>query len=30
MKLFAPIFRLKRRAKLMARNNKVPLNEALD
>lgn len=30
MKLSAPIFQLKRRAKLMARNNKVPLNEALD
>ncbi|UXT40302.1 AAA family ATPase [Agrobacterium tumefaciens] len=30
MKLSAPIFQLKRRAKLMARNNDVPLNEALD
>jgi replicative DNA helicase len=30
MKLSAPIFQLKRRAKLMARNNNVPLNEALD
>lgn len=30
MKLSAPIFQLKRRAKLMARNNGVPLNEALD
>lgn len=30
MKLSAPIFQLKRRAKLMARNNKLPLNEALD
>ncbi|TAX63227.1 DNA helicase [Rhizobium ruizarguesonis] len=30
MKLSAPIFQLKRRAKLMARNNSVPLNEALD
>jgi replicative DNA helicase len=30
MKLSAPIFQLKRRAKLMARNNAVPLNEALD
>lgn len=30
MKLSAPIFQLKRRAKLMARNNSIPLNEALD
>lgn len=30
MKLSAPIFQLKRRAKLMARNSNVPLNEALD
>lgn len=30
MKLSAPIFQLKRRAKLMARNNSVPLHEALD
>jgi replicative DNA helicase len=30
MKLSAPIFQLKRRAKLMARNNSVPLNEALN
>jgi replicative DNA helicase len=30
MKLSAPIFQLKRRAKLMARRNSVPLNEALD
>ncbi|KRB49975.1 DNA helicase [Rhizobium sp. Root708] len=30
MKLSAPIFQLKRRAKLMARNDKVPLNQALD
>lgn len=30
MKLSAPIFQLKRRAKLMARNNNIPLNEALD
>jgi replicative DNA helicase len=30
MKLSAPIFQLKRRAKLMARGNGVPLNEALD
>lgn len=30
MKLSAPIFRLKRRAKLMSRTGKVPLNEALD
>jgi replicative DNA helicase len=30
MKLSAPIFQLKRRAKLMARNGKTPLNEALD
>ncbi|MDO1585471.1 DNA helicase [Agrobacterium sp. DKPNP3] len=30
MKLSAPIFQLKRRAKLMARNDSVPLNEALD
>lgn len=30
MKLSAPIFQLKRRAKLMARSNSVPLNEALD
>ncbi|MDK1389947.1 DNA helicase [Sinorhizobium sp. 8-89] len=30
MKLSAPIFQLKRRAKLMARNNNVPLHEALD
>ncbi len=30
MKLSAPIFQLKRRAKLMARSNNVPLNEALD
>lgn len=30
MKLSAPIFQLKRRAKLMARKNSVSLNEALD
>lgn len=30
MKLSAPIFQLKRRAKLMARNSNVPLNVALD
>ncbi|TCU10012.1 DNA helicase [Rhizobium sullae] len=30
MKLSAPIFQLKRRAKLMARNSNVPLHEALD
>lgn len=30
MKLSAPIFQLKRRAKLMARKNNVPLHEALD
>lgn len=30
MKLSAPIFQLKRRAKLMARSNDIPLNEALD
>ncbi|KQU94696.1 DNA helicase [Ensifer sp. Root31] len=30
MKLSAPIFQLKRRAKLMARNNNFSLNEALD
>lgn len=30
MKLSAPIFQLKRRAKLMARNDSVSLNEALD
>ncbi|MHC1547815.1 DNA helicase [Phyllobacterium sp. K27] len=30
MRLSAPIFQLKRRAKLMARNKNVPLNEALD
>ncbi len=30
MKLSAPIFQLKRRAKLMARNNSVPLHEALN
>jgi replicative DNA helicase len=30
MRLSAPIFQLKRRAKLMARSNGVPLNEALD
>ncbi|TDW25906.1 KaiC protein [Rhizobium azibense] len=30
MKLSAPIFQLKRRAKLMARNNNVSLHEALD
>jgi len=30
MKLSAPIFQLKRRAKLIARNNSVPLNEALN
>ncbi|TQN62838.1 DNA helicase [Agrobacterium tumefaciens] len=30
MKLSAPIFQLKRRAKLRARNNSIPLNEALD
>ncbi|WFU91348.1 DNA helicase (plasmid) [Rhizobium sp. CC1099] len=30
MKLSAPIYQLKRRAKLMARNNDVSLNEALD
>jgi replicative DNA helicase len=30
MKLSAPIFQLKRRAKLMVRNSKTPLNEALD
>jgi len=30
MKLSAPIFQLKRRAKLMARNSSIPLNEALD
>lgn len=30
MKLSAPIFQLKRRAKLMARNNSIPLNEALN
>jgi len=30
MKLSAPIFQLKRRAKLMARNSNVPLNQALD
>ncbi|MGO7079337.1 DNA helicase [Rhizobium johnstonii] len=30
MKLSAPIFQLKRRAKLMARSNSVPLYEALD
>ncbi|MDE3826480.1 AAA family ATPase [Sinorhizobium meliloti] len=30
MKLSAPIFQLKRRAKLVARNNNVPLHEALD
>lgn len=30
MKLSSPIFQLKRRAKLMARNNAVPLHEALD
>jgi len=30
MKLSAPIFQLRRRAKLMARNEKVPLHEALD
>ncbi|RVI56812.1 DNA helicase, partial [Sinorhizobium meliloti] len=29
MKLSAPIFQLKRRAKLVARNNNVPLHEAL-
>ncbi len=30
MKLSAPIFQLRRRAKLMARKNSIPLNEALD
>ncbi len=30
MKLSAPIFKLKRRAKLIARNNSIPLNQALD
>jgi replicative DNA helicase len=30
MKLSAPIFQLKRRAKLMARNNDIPLHRALD
>ncbi|WP_254799462.1 DnaB-like helicase C-terminal domain-containing protein [Falsochrobactrum tianjinense] len=30
MKLSAPLFQLKRRAKLMARNNNVALHEALD
>jgi predicted ATP-dependent serine protease len=30
MKLSAPIFQLKRRAKLMARTNNVPLHKALD
>lgn len=30
MKLSAPIFQLKRRARLMARNKALPLNEALD
>ncbi len=30
MKLSAPIFRLKRRAKLLARSSKVPLHQALD
>jgi replicative DNA helicase len=30
MKLSAPIFQLKRRAKLVARNNDIPLHEALD
>jgi replicative DNA helicase len=30
MKLSAPMYQLKRRAKLMARNNNVPLHEALD
>lgn len=30
MKLSAPVFQLKRRAKLMARNDDIPLNEALD
>ena len=30
MKLSAPIFQLKRRAKLLARKNNVPLHEALD
>lgn len=30
MKLSAPIFQLKRRAKLITRNNNVPLHEALD
>lgn len=30
MKLSAPIFQLKRRAKLLARSNSVPLNQALD
>lgn len=30
MKLSAPVFQLKRRAKLMARNNGVPLHDALD
>ena len=30
MKLSAPVFQLKRRAKLMARAGNMPLNEALD
>jgi replicative DNA helicase len=30
MKLSAPVYQLKRRAKLMARNNSLQLNEALD
>jgi KaiC len=30
MKLSAPIYRLKRKAKLLARNNNIPLHEALD
>ncbi|CDI10123.1 Replicative DNA helicase (fragment) [Agrobacterium pusense] len=30
MKLSTPIFQLKRRAKLMVRNNAIPLHEALD
>jgi replicative DNA helicase len=30
MKLSTPIFQLKRRAKLMVRNNTIPLHEALD
>ena len=30
MKLSAPVYRLKRRAKVLAREERIPLHEALD